>query len=222
MSFNSKKFVDYILEQVAKIEPNNPNVGFYRNKFKTMSSSEIEQLAIAIRNSQFNLPYLRENLNDEPINIEKWIDLAESLGAEVFSHLWETDPATGEEYLTPHKYMVPILPTRRQSQNLDTKDSIPVDNNTRDLLTGQVTGASKGSALSKPQLDSLLERGLSNTAMEATKARGGDVEASRVYNRRIIETGGANLEELMALGTEATVQTTLRNYFSGMMLAIDL
>lgn len=222
MSFNSKKFVDYILEQVAKIEPNNPNVGFYKNKFKTMSSSEIEQLAQEIKDGKFNLPYLRDNLNENEVNIINWIDLAESLGAEVFSQLWETDPTTGEEYLTPHKYLVPILPVRAQAQKLDSKDSIAVDNNTRDLLTGQVTGASKGSALSKPQLDSLLERGLINTAIEATKARGGDIEASRLYNRRIIETGGANLTELEHLGSEATVQTTVRNYFAGMMLAIDL
>lgn len=222
MSFNSKAFVDYILEQVAKIEPNNPNVGFYKNKFKTMSAKQIEEFAIMVKNGKFNLPYLRENMNDNEIDTIKWVDLAESLGAEVFTQLWETDESTGEQYLTPHKYMVPILPVRRPSQNLNTKDSIPVDNNTRDMLTGQVTGASKGSALSKPQLDSMLERGLAMNAIEFVKARGGDISASQVYNRRIIEQGGADLNEIINNHGEAGSQTTLRNYFSGMMLAIDL
>lgn len=222
MKFNAAKFTAYIIEQVAKVEKNNPNVKFYQDKFKSMSAAEIEQLAISIREGNFHLPYFRENLNDKSIDRLAWVDLAESLGAEVYTQLWEVDEATGEEYLTPHKYFVPILPIRRQAQNLDDKDSIPLDNATRDLLSGQVVGKSKGSAFSKPQLDALLERGLSQSAMELSKVRGGDLTASMMYNKRIIETGGANIDEILQLGSEAQSQTTLRNYFSGMMLAVDL
>lgn len=222
MKFNAAKFTAYIIEQVARIEKGNPNVQFYKDKFKSMKASEIEELAIAIKNGDFHLPYFRENLNDKAIDRLNWVDLAESLGAEVYAQLWETDESTGEEYLTPHKYFVPILSVRRQSQNLDDKDSIPLDNSTRDLLSGQVVGKSKGSAFSKPQLDALLERGLQSNAMELSKVRGGDLTASMAYNKRIIESGGANIEEILSLHSEAQSQTTLRNYFGGMMLAVDL
>lgn len=220
---SAAKFKEYVLKMISKIEANNPTIGFYKAKFETMSDKEIESLVELIEKEEFYLPFYRENLNDKEVDIEHWLALAEELGCEIFTKLWIEDAVTGETSLTPVEHWVALVPGRTQLQYLDDKMSVAADNTTRDALTGQVTGASKGSALSYPQLNTLDARGSFNkTMVEFLKLRGGDIEASRAYNRMLINTGGAKIEPIMELHSRPLATENLSIQLTSAHLANNL
>jgi hypothetical protein len=209
-------FKQYILKQIARIESGNPTIEFYRKKFAEMSDKDIGELVVKLEKEEFYLPFYRENMNEKAPDIEAWLALAEELGAEIFAKLWVEDNVTGEVSLTPHEYWVAMLPGRRQLQYLVDKMTIAEDNTVRDALTGQVTGDSKGSSISYAQLNTLEPRGFDNSILEMVKMRGGDIEASRAYNRMIINTGGVKLGPIMELNSRPGATDTLDAFLGGM------
>lgn len=213
---SAEKFKAYVLKQIARIEKGNPTVEFYRKKFADMSDKEVEELVGQLEKEEFYLPYYRANMEDKAPDIDAWLDLAEELGAEIFAQLWVEDNVTGEVSLTPHEYWVAMLPGRRQLQYLVDKMTIAEDNTVRDALTGQVTGDSKGSSISYAQLNTLEPRGFENSIIEAVKLRGGDIEASRVYNRMIINTGGAKIAPILEMNSRPGATETLDAFLGGM------
>lgn len=220
---SAEKFKAYVLKMIGKIESGNPTLSFYQEKFKNITDKEIAELVTKLESGEFYLPYYRENLNDKEVDIEAWLAIAEEVGAEIFTKLWIEDAVTGEISLTPVEHWVALVPGRTQLQYLDDKMSVAADSTVRDALTGQVTGASKGSAISYPQLNTLDARGhFNNTMVEFLKLRGGDIEASRAYNRMLINTGGAKIEPIMELHSRPLSTETLSTQLTAAHLANNL
>lgn len=148
--------------------------------------------------------------------------VAEKIGHPLFERLWLTDPQTGTVYLTPHKYLVMDLLVRRQAQMLVKKSSIPENTRHVDELTGQVTGKSKGSKISFPELQAQLSQGLEQTLIEEIKVRGGDRVAQVEFDRQLIEEGQASLEEVTAGGGVTKATSNVAILLRGMKLDTNL
>lgn len=173
------------------------------------TDKEFEALVVRIEEGSFYLPYYIENSNGGRVPVDKWIELAISIGGEPFSKLIIEDETSGITFVTPEEVPVGLLPRRRLIQTIESKLSTADDNSVRDEMTGQVTGDSKSSTFSAPQTTSLISRNFKANAAELSNARGGSIENGRMLNKMIIEQGGASLVPILKSGNRATVAKVL-------------
>ena len=219
---NVKAFKDYIVTNIAKLEPNNPTANLIKDKLDSLSDKEIHQLYLDLKAEKTYLPFYVPNVQNHKIDIRRWIKLSKDLGVDTFVNLVQEDEKTGLTTITDIKYWVAMWPARRHLHYLDAKRSLAKDNKTRDTLTGQVTGASKGSSFSKPQLMGVLSRGCTANALELYKFRGGDIAGGREMNKQLISNGGVSLNSLLQTNTKPTVSRTLGAYLNAAYLQHNL
>lgn len=222
MMGNRKAATALILKYIDKILPGSPNTAIYKKRLEAMSDKEFDAFMTRLESGEEVLSIVMPNLDEHKISVENNLKIAEELGHNFFERLWLTDPLTGKTYLTPVKYLVIDLPLRRQVQMLQKKSSVPEDNRHVDELSGQVTGVSKGSKISFPELQVLFAQGLDSTITELIKFRGGDAKAFNAMNRSILETGGASLEALSRVPTKVKSVVTLSTLLKAMHLDNNL
>lgn len=222
---NRKKATDYILKHIAMFDPNDKaNVQLTKQFLESLSDEQFEDYMRRLRKPENGaedqgretLTYYAPNLSKIKLEVKRNLEIADAIGHNFFERLWLTDPQTGETYLTTQAHMVVDLPIRRQAQLLIKKSSIPANNNTVDELSGQPTGESKGGKLSFPELQAQVAQQLDNTILEEIKIRGGDEIAYQEFERQMLETGSASLEQLLSLGTKVKSTETLSKLFKGM------
>lgn len=185
-----------ILDTIGEMDNGGPNRGIWEQRFSGMSDDDFSVFMDEIESGKQTLHMFVPNQAKHRLDIDRNVRIAKKLGHEFFEQLWLTDPKTGQVMLTPKKYMVIDLPIRRQDQTLEKKISIPDDNRIVDDLTGQPTGASKGSAISFPEFQILYSKNLENSIEELIKVRGGDELKFREHNRLIMQTGEGSLATL--------------------------
>ena len=211
-----------ILEYIEKLMPGSPNAQIYRDRFATMSDKEFDDFMGQLEREEVFLTIQAPNLSEHKLSIERNLAIAEELGHQFFERIWMDEGNDIPPYLTNHKYLIVDLPLRRQAQLLTKKISIPKNNNTVDNLTGQPTGASKGSKISYPELQVIAALGLDQCSVELMKYRGGDLKGFNAMNTQISKTGGVELETLDKLGTKVKSTQTLTTYLTAMHLANTL
>ncbi len=187
-----------------------------------MSDEQFDQYMAALESGDEIVSIAIPNLGTDKLEMERLLDVGAKFGHEFFEQIWLTDAKTGLTYLTPEKYLVIMLPLRRQQQALVKKISIPDSNKHVDEMTGQVTGDSKGASLSGPEIQVLRALGLDKVLLEGIKVRGGDEKAFRFVNRQIIETGEANIDTVLAAGTRVKGTITLSDLMTAMHLRNNL
>jgi hypothetical protein len=193
----------YVVQLLSKFAGKNIAVTQLEDMLNALNDKQFDGYMEALRDGNEVLPYIVPNLGKVRLSVEKNLKIAQELKHEFFEQLWLTDPATGEVHLTPEKYLVIDLPLKRLQQHLEKKMRIPDDNSRIDELTGQVTGASKGSSISFPELQVLYSQGLDNTIKELFKFRGGDEEAYKSLSREILSGGVASMSAVDTGDTRA-------------------
>lgn len=156
------------------------------------------------------------------LNITRNLALAKKMGHSFFEQVWLTNPTTGKTILTNRPYLSVLLPIRRQSQTLDAKMGMPDNDQQVDDLTGQVTGNSKESSISYPEIQMLDAQGLEKTILELVKPRGGDEEAWRLMKHELIERGEFSQEMLDQLDSRAKVNEAFSHILNGMHIRNNL
>ena len=210
MSGNRAGAEKEILKYVEAIEGGIVNVGLYKELFKRLSNKEFDNYMREVRDGEAYITMIVPNGGDFILDTARSMEVGESLGVKYFQRVIITDPVTGERTLSPLEYLIIDMPVRRQSQHLIKKQSIPDNNRIIDQMSGQVTGASKGSRISLPELMALESRGLNDTLREVIKVRGGDREAYNAMSASITETGGYSLKPIENLGSRPTSTNILK------------
>lgn len=218
---NRKPTEELLLNYINKIAGKD-NYNLYKELFNKLSDKEFDTLMSNLRDNKTTLSIIVPNGSKTNISIENNYKIAKELGYNFFQHLEiEGDPDI-PNYTTPNKYIVLKLPIKRLAQLLSKKISIPEDNKTLDLLTGQVTGKSKGSKLTFPEVQVLNGLGLKDTIKELVKLRGGDIGSMNAMNMMIYKTGVVDINSTERFSTEVESTKTLRNYFLGMQINTTL
>lgn len=195
MSLNTtnKKIVDHILKIVDIIDPSKTNSARLSKMFANMSDKAFDKYMNAIKEGKDCIyivaPNMKINLTSE--NLLKAI---KALKLDIYQRIWFTD-VTGRKYLSNEKYYIFKLPVRRQQQFLDEKISVS-KGNTRDAMTGQVTGDSKAASITNPEVQLLVTKRLDKTISELITVRGGNIEAYNEMAQMLQETGSANLSDI--------------------------
>lgn len=196
MARNRAKAEKRILATISMIDKSGINTKLTKDFFASMNDQQFHDYMMAIKEKRDYVSIVMDNMGKTKITTENNLDVAAFLGVKLFQRIWLTDPATGMEYLTPLEYLVIHLPVRRQIQTLLNKISIPEDNKHVDELTDQPTGASKGSAVSFPELLVMYSSGAEKAIEEFIRFRGGDLKLMNDFDKQIHETGGASMEAL--------------------------
>lgn len=211
-----KKVTDYILKSVQAVIPKDTtNRDLLSGFLEGLTDTEFEEYIkglnpdIVMRGDtkRNNIPFYLPNLSKHRISIKHMFKLMDSIGHKPEQRLLMTDPHTGIRYVTPHEYLIVDLPIRRQSQTVSKKNSIPVGTQNTDELTHQPTNQSKGSRISRPEMSSLLARGLDKTIYETMNVRGGNEASRREFRRQLVTSGHGSLESLKGLGTVRSLET---------------
>lgn len=223
-----------ISDRLNDIIPGTPCIELYRKTIEGMSAEELEGFIQALENGVQDFPNQNQpsttislivpnmGKGSGRLNIDRNLKLAEKMGHSFHEQCWLTNPVTGQTYLTNRRYMTLLLPIRRQAQTLDAKISVAENDHQIDELTGQVTGDSKGSSVSYPEIQMLESQGLRNSMLELLKPRGGDELAWRLMKHRLIETGEFSLSELDNIDSEAKVNQTFRYLLNAMHIRTTL
>lgn len=222
MTLNRSDAQALVLDVISDMDNQGPNRGIWEKRFQSMNDEDFEKFIMRIESGEETLHMYVPNQAKFGVDVSRNIDIAGKLGHSFFEQLWLTDPKTGQVYLTPKRYMVLHLPVRRQEQTLDKKISIPDDNRTIDDLTGQPTGASKGSAISFPEMQVLYSKNLDKSLEELFKIRGGDEKAFREHNRLIQQTGEGSLETVAMTPTKVRSTQSLATILKSMHLGNTL
>ncbi len=221
MAKNRKAAEAFILKYIEKLLPNSPNTKMYQDMFAKMSDTEFDKWINNVGTGAEDLIIVAPNLADYRLNVERNLEIADELGHEFFQRIWVTAD-DGTRYLTPNKHLVYKLPVRRQAQLLVKKISIPKDNNTVDVLTGQATGDSKGAKISYVELQILAAKGLDKSLNELVKLRGGDAGGFKAMNTLISRNGEVSQEEVEPYTTGVESNATFKAYLTSAHLESDL
>lgn len=221
MAKNRKAAEAKCLEIIDSLAPGNPNVGLYQELFDPKNPKYLDDRAFdawmtRLRNKEGALVYIEPPQSKFPLDVDRNINiLGPKMGVQFFQQLWYQDDS-GDWFLTPNVYLIVTYPIRRQAQLLVEKISIPENNHSIDDFTGQVTGDSRGSKISYPELSLLKAFGLSKTIEEYMHWRGGDVKGNRILNQQILKTGGASMDALSPYAGEVASTRSLKNILLGM------
>lgn len=208
---------------IKKFALGDHNAKVYEELFERMSDKEFEEWLDAIDNDQEIPALYSPNLVEPSLSIKDNYKIAKELGFPLFQQLILTDPKTGQEYITPNKHLVGIVPVRRQVQMLEKKKSIPGSSSVVDERSGQAAGDAKGARLSAPEIQVNASKGLKKSMLELLKFRGGDSKAYAAMNRAIIDTGEASMDQITST-FDSTVKSnkTFSAYLKGMHLQNNL
>lgn len=219
---NRKAAQAFIINYIEKLMPGSENTAIYQDMFSRMSDTQFDSFIQKLKSGQSRLAIIAPNFGKQKLKVQRNLEIAKELGHNFFQRIWIEGIGSRPTYLTPIPYMVVDLPLRRQAQLLIKKISIPEDNKTVDTLTGQPTGASKGSKISYPEIQVLAAMGLDNGLLELLKFRGGDTKGFVAMNKMISLRGGVSLTaiERFAGGVEST--KTLKAFLTSMHLSNTL
>lgn len=209
MAYNRSGAEQYIITWVDKLLPGGGNGDMYKKLFANLSDQAFEKWMLDIREKRTYIRLVVPILMEKKLSFEHLYKMSKELGIELYQRVWLTDAKTGTTTLTPRKYLVCPVMIRRQQQLRIKKSSNPADNNHVDELTNQPTGESKGSSMTFPELQILYAKGLIYTALEFVKGRGGDEDAFNKMNRQIIQTGQADMDEILTDNTEVKATRSL-------------
>lgn len=222
MSGNRKAAEQELYYWIEKILPNGGNTQIYRSHFETMSDDEFDVWMTQLAEGAIRLAIITPNMDQAMLDVDRNFQIADELGHEFFQNIIFEGTNGSPSYLSPKKYLVVDLPLRRQAQLQQKKISIPEDNRSVDNLTGQPTGASKGSKLSFPELQIMASMQLDASTIEMIKLRGGDQKAFEAMNDSIAKTGGVSQTNILALNTKVKSTQTLDTFLVCMHLQNSL
>lgn len=217
----------FIVDSVSGIIPGDSfNADLTKQRLDAMSDADFDTYIRALARpandddliNQEILPFVSPNLKDPRVTMDNLMVVADKIGHQFFEQLWLTDPHTGIVFLTPQKYLSLHMTIRRQAQMLTKKSSIPADARHVDEMSGQVTGKSKGSKISFPEVQAQLSHGLEHTLIEEIKVRGGDRVSQGEFDRQLIEHGEVSIEDVTSHGGVTQATSTVSILYRGMLI----
>lgn len=223
MASKRKAVEELILNVISRISAHKENVQMYKEKFASMNDAQFKQFIDDLDTKKIRLSIVEPNFTDrEDVPNEEVMKVGEELGYEWMQNLWIEGKDGLPAYPTPVKYAVFLTTARRPSQSLTKKISVPPHNRVRDLLTGQVTGESKGASVSSPELQLVTGMGADQSAKEMFKPRGGDSKGGAALAALLSKTGRASLQVVDQFSSGVQVTAALRTFLTAAMHRVNL
>jgi hypothetical protein len=216
---NRKKAMDAYVRLYSMFGGYTAGVKEIEAMLNDLSDKEFKAYMERVRDGEEVIPYIDNIMSGSKVTLEGNLAIADKLGHNFYERLWIEDPVTGDVNLTPQTYLIVDLPFRRQQQHLLEKIGIPDSNNHIDEMTGQVTGPSKGSRVSYPEMQiGLYAKGLKASTMELFTIRGGNTDAYAAMERDAYNGEFPSINAFYDSSTTTKSNVTLSILFKGAML----
>lgn len=213
----------FLLTYIKKITGSDFTSNLYKTKvFDIMSDEEFDTFMNDLADRKITLSVIVPTDNENKITVENNMKIGKELGYEFFQNLTVTGNDNLPAYTNPVKSFVSIMPIRRAAQLLTKKIAVSKSFTTIDTLTGQVTGPSKSSKLTGPEIHILIGNGFEDAIVELMKTRGGDEGESRALIDSLFNTGQASQAELREKATGVVSSKTLESYFQAMHIKANV
>ncbi len=194
---NRAKAEKYILGLIEDLQgKNSASYQIYVKRFAEMSDEKFHEYMLLCKEGKEILPVWVPNMHDDSITTEGVLAAAKKRNFPFFQRIWLTDQKTGQLVLRDRPTRLYLWANRRQAQTREKKIHIPKNNNTKDALTNQPTGDSKGSSWSQPEMQATQCRKMPNVNRELAQVRGGNDTKFNAMTRAILETGTVSLDQL--------------------------
>jgi len=218
-----KEVEEFILKNIKKLTVTDHNVELYKDMFKKMNNKEFDEFMSKLRDGEFILPVIiRHGIEDTKVSVKNNMKVGEDLGHNFFPKLLIGPTDNDPRRKTKYPVMVHLAPMRRMKQTIAKGLSVSESDKVRDILTGQVSGPSKSSSISYPELQLLVSMGMDESVKEFIKYRGGDEGSMRAMKQALLKYGNVSNEFVEEYSTGVTSTKTLKSYFNGMHLKINL
>ena len=218
-----KKTEEFIIKYIDKITKSKKNVDLYKDMFKSMSNKEFDEFIDKLDSGEIMLNVIVPHDEDvTDISVENNIKIGKELGYDFFQYNFIGPTDTEPRIRTKYKLLNMLLPFRRAKQTIEKGISVSENDKKIDQLTGQVTGDSRSSKLSYPELQLLVGMGLKDTVVEFIRDRGGDSEAMRVTKQALLKYGKVSKSLIEMYKSGVVSSQVLKAYFNGMHLKINL
>jgi len=220
---NRKKTEEFIISFIKKLTGTDFNVNLYKNLFKSMNNKEFDEFMVKLRDKEFILPAIvPHDAGVVKVTLENNIKVGKELGHNFFQHLILGPTEDGPKRRTKYPMLVHLAPMRRMKQTIAKGLSVSEHDKTRDSLTGQVSGVSKSSSISYPELQLLVSMGMEHSINELLISRGGDEGSMRAEKQALLRYGNVSNDFVSQYGTGVTSTKTLKAYFNGMHMKINM
>lgn len=218
MAGNRRAAEAFIISHIDEMTNNKENVEFYKKKFKSMNDAEFEAFIDGLDNETIRLAVVEPNYSPNGfVSSEKLTEMCERLGRPIMQSIYYEGRDGLPSYKSPVKYPVYLVPVRRASQMLIKKVSVPPHTKVRDMLTGQVTGESKGATLSGPEGQFLGAMGANYSAIEKMKYTAGDARGEAAYIAMLSRYGRANQSVLEQFSSGVKVTQAVNTFLTAAM-----
>lgn len=215
---NRRAAEQIILKGIDRLTHNKENVQFYVDKFKNMSDKEFAQFIDDLEAKRVRLSVVEPNFSKKGyVSSEEVTKIGEEHGVPTMQYIYIEGKDGRPTYRSKVKYPVYLVPVQRASQMLIKKVSVPPHSKVRDLLTGQVTGESKGATLSGPENQLLGAMGANFSAIEKMKYAGGDLRGEAACTAMLSKFGRANQAVLDQFSSGVQVVGVLNTFLTSAM-----
>lgn len=175
------------------------NIELFTKYIDGLNDKELDDVVDRLERNEFVLPVFVPN-GSKAIDYEHNIELIEKIGVGLHRRVAIT--RDGVTTMGPIPRLIMEVPIKKPLQLLEKKRSIPADQNSKNILTQQVTGASKSMSITSPEIPLMMANGQFFSIREGIKYRGGDLDAEVV------------MEKLADMGLDIS-QETLEKYSKG-------
>lgn len=221
MTEKRKKIQNYVIAEIFHRTKSEFNKNLYINAFAKMTDKDFSAWVSRLESGEEDICMIA----DETVNltVDEYFDIAEKRKVKLEHRLTiKGKEGRPDVYSPDNTALVLLLPERRLLQLLMKKIAIAKNENSVDLLTGQVTNESSAAKITGPELGVLLANGMSDSLKELTSVRGGDDGKFRAFNALIANYGKANQEEINKYSTGTGSSNTLKNLFLGAQLRFSI
>ena len=158
-----------------------------------------------------------EQFGSSNISFENNLAVARSMGRDFYYKISYGSVRPGvPAYEAAVPCLVLHMPVKRPVQMAYKKLTVPTNYSTVNELTGQVTGRSKGSSITAPEIMLLDSMKLGETMEDVFTARGGDKGFQDAMYAALTQTGSATLESTRGFATGVKSIQTFDSMLKGM------
>ncbi len=230
MAISKEELIVGVVKDIGRLTPgDDSNMKMLETHLRGLSAKDFEALVRSWLppkesglDQQNVIPLYEPMFGKGKLTIENNLKVAKQIGHQFYHRLRLTNPNTGRVHMTATRHLVADGLIKRQIQLQSKKESVPKDDRVIDEVTGQVTGESKGSKISFPELQALGAQNLVQSIQETMTIRGGNAVLKREWERQLMDTGRADMTPLLKLGYKPKSTLTLSRLFTGMQLGNNI
>lgn len=218
-----EKATKYLLDIVQEMDPTGINTKIIADEMASLSDEQFAHLMDDYANGHDRPAITAPVFGPVDIDVERNFAIGDRIGHEFFQQLviGSSDPDT-PGYVTPPKYLVLDMPYRRTVQLQQEGISVAEHNNSVDMRTGAVSGASAASKLSGPEFNVLAAMGMDRTIQEHASVRGGDAGSWAAMEALFARDGYASLDNIQQHATGPESVRALGSLLTAMHIANSL